>query len=766
MSLQKENQHLRQRVTELEQQIQQLQPSFSQQKRRQSRLRLTKKIEVQLRRLQRNSKDSCQLSSSTQPAKTDPDLTGLPNIPLSPGEKKATKLKVLRQKSADSPLGLCSSEAGLQDSEELFRAYIETANDIIYTLDLTGAFTFINSYGQKVFGCTEAEVIGQPYLSFVAPTSQEKVAQAFKELLQTGDLRDFEFLLQPKAGLEIYLEANGRLLYRNGELVGVIGIARDITERKRFERQLQMFLKAIESAYDSAVITDLNGWILYANPAASRVFGHAPGTLKGQNASIFYPEKEQAEWLTQQAIAGGWSGEVICQRQAGALPESILHERFPALISVGPICDENSHPTAVSIISRDITNQKQIQAELAAKNLELERASSLKSTFLANMSHELRTPLTSILGFSSLLKKQVFGTLSRKQLDYVNHIHESGNHLLSLINDVLDLSKVEAGQISLHITSISVFDLCQSTLALVSEQAGSRGLFVHQAIQSNLGFLMADELRVKQMLLNLLSNAIKFSKEGGEIGLEAKTQAGYLLLTVWDTGIGIPEEKYHLLFQPFQQLENSLDRRYEGTGLGLALTQQMAELHGGTVEFESKVGQGSRFVIRLPFSLGYNFSEERLDSAKVENSQGLPQAMAYGQVPTTQAAQVLIVEDHASNALFLQDILRHWGYKTHHAEDGLQALDWLTSHQPELILMDIHLPGLDGLEMTQCIRSNPKWKGIPVVAITAFAMPDDRDRCLAAGLQDYVSKPFNYEELATVIEKYTTRKSSLRADSV
>lgn len=637
-----------------------------------------------------------------------------------------------------------------QESEELSWAYVEAANDMVYAVDLSGILTFINPYGQRLLACSEAEIIGRPYLDFVAPAFRERTALAFSNLLKTGELRDFEFMLQPCVGAAVCLEVNGRLLYRDGQLIGGIGIGRDITERKRVEQQLQMFSKALESAYDSAVITDLDGQVMYANPAASRIFCQPLEALKGKNAAVFYLGQEQTAWLIQQAIAGGWSGEVICQRQNG--------ERFPALVSVGLICDEKGNPTAVSVISRDITEQKQIQAELAAKNIELERANRLKSEFLANMSHELRTPLTSILGFSSLLNQQIFGKLNDKQLLYSHQIHQSGQHLLNLINDVLDLSKVEAGQMTLDINPISVVDLCEETLAFVSAQVQARKLNVHRTIEPDLNLLMADELRVRQMLLNLLSNAIKFSHEGGEIGLEAKAQAGFLYLTVWDRGIGIPEDKHKLLFQPFQQVDGSLSRRHEGTGLGLALTKRLAELHQGTVEFRSQEGKGSSFTIRLPFNL-YPGAVDLATSPS-------PGDADPASTPSSEPSRILVVEDHPVNAMLLQDVLKHWGYEVYHAIDGQQAIAHLTEHSVDIILLDIQLPGVDGFEIARQIKASAAWQEIPIIAITALAMPGDRDRCLAAGLQDYVSKPVNYEELATVLKKHTPHHGNERSQSV
>lgn len=614
---------------------------------------------------------------------------------------------------------------------------------MVYTIDLDGNLTFVNSYGQRLLGYNEEEFVGKPYLDFVVPEFRESAAQAFRNLLQTGELRDFEFVLQLKSGAVVYLEVNGRLLRCNGELIGGIGIARDITERKQVERQLQMFSKAVNSAYDSAVIIDQDGYILYANPAASRIFACEPDSFNGKNASMFYPEVEQSRWLIQQAEAGGWSGEVICQRSNGNF--------FPALVSVGSIHDEDGNTTAISVICRDITEQKQIQAELAASNIELERASRLKSEFLANMSHELRTPLTSVLGFSSLLQQQIFGSLNDKQQLYVRHIHQSGEHLLNLINDVLDLSKVEAGQMTLHLSAISIPELCQETMALVSEQARNRRLTVSHLTQTNLPPFIGDDLRLRQMLLNLLSNAIKFSEEGGEIGLEATVEERNLLLTVWDKGVGIAEEQQHLLFQPFQQLESSLNRRHTGTGLGLALTLRLAELHGGTVRLQSKVGEGSRFTICLPIAF-HNQLQGSSNPKPVTEAQPVPMA---GEATSNQ---VLIVEDHPVNAMLLQDILQHWGYETHRVEDGIQALSWLESHHPDSILMDIHLPGLDGLEVTRRIKANPAWRHIPVIATTALVMAGDRDRCLAAGMQDYLSKPLNHEKLVAVLARYTATR--------
>ena len=633
-------------------------------------------------------------------------------------------------------------------SDDLFRTYVEAASDIVYTLDLTGTFTFVNSYGLRLIEAERyEEVVGHSYLDIVAPEYHMPTLEAFTSLLQTGELRDYEFAVMTKTGDRVFLEVNGRLLYRDGQLVGALGIGRDITERKRFERQLKMFSRALDSAHDSALITDLNGRITYANLATQRIFGWTQDDLNNASVEIFFQNEEQMRWLLEHAAGEGWSGQVVCQRQD--------QQTFTALVSVSQVCEgDNDIPTAVSIILRDITQQEQIKAELASKNLELSRANKLKSEFLANMSHELRTPMTSILGFSSLLEQQIYGELNERQHLYVTQIHQSGEHLLALINEVLDLSKVEAGQMDLHLQPISVENLCQDVLAMVTSQAEMKELTVHHTVSPDLPGLIADEMRVRQMLLNLLSNAIKFTKKKTAIGLDIQQKGESLLITVWDEGIGIPKEQQALLFQPFQQLDSTLARQYEGTGLGLALTQRLARLHGGDITVKSEVGQGARFTIQLPL----NCQTEAKPDIHLAAS-NTPNTHTNGQLPSlpdvAPTGQVLLVEDNPINAMLLEHMLNYWGYETIHLPDGQAALDWLASHRPIMVLMDVHLPGMDGLEVTRKIRQNPEWEGIPVVATTALARTRDRDRCFEAGMQDYISKPFNSAELVSILAKYT-----------
>ncbi|MCC5896961.1 MAG: PAS domain S-box protein [Phormidium sp. BM_Day4_Bin.17] len=638
---------------------------------------------------------------------------------------------------------------------QLFRAYVEAANDMVYAVDLQGQLTFINSYGERLLGCPPQAWRGKTYLDFVAPLYRDVTAQAFERLLTSGELKDFEFQVQTRRGTYLDLEVNGRLLYNQGVLVGGLGIARDITERKQVQRQLQMFMKAVDSAYDSTTIVTPDGTIVYVNTATARMFGYDREQLMGQRNALFYPEDAvvSMDWLLEQVFANeqlGWSGEVMCQRASG--------ECFPALISVGVMLRDDQVTSLradgmsltpvnidrILITCRDITEQKNNQAKLAATNLELERASRLKSVFLANMSHELRTPLTSILGFSNLLLQEMFGTLNKKQTLYLERIHESGEHLLKLISDVLDLSKVEAGKIELTLHSLTAMQLCGEAIALMSEQARLKRISLTLEVESPEIRVMADELRLRQMLLNLLSNAIKFSESGTAVQLKVEQDTTYVYLRVCDQGIGIPESQQALLFQPFQQLDSSLARHHEGTGLGLALTRKLAELHGGTVTCHSTPGEGSQFTIMLP-------QQARRPSPPTDPPSP---TQALDNSPQVGSWSLLLVEDHQANAMLLRDILEFWGYCVTHVKDAYEALAWLQEHRPDAMLVDIHLPELDGLQLTQEVRRNFAEPRIPIIAITALAMAGDRQRCLDAGCDDYLTKPVSCDRLAQLLQNY------------
>ncbi|AFZ04351.1 GAF domain-containing protein [Calothrix sp. PCC 6303] len=427
-------------------------------------------------------------------------------------------------------------------------------------------------------------------------------------------------------------------------------------------------------------------------------------------------------------------------------------------------------------LQQELTERQQAEAKLTHSNQKLEisnqqlaRATRLKDEFLANMSHELRTPLNAILGMTEGLQEQVFGTINTKQLKALETIERSSSHLLELINDILDVAKIEAGQIELDYTSTSVSHLCESSLVFIKQQALQKRIQLQIKLPGNLPELLVDERRIRQVLINLLNNALKFTPEKGQITLEVmqlppdissidSTEQYFLQFAVIDTGIGISPENINKLFQPFVQIDSSLNRQYAGTGLGLALVKRIVELHGGRVGLTSELGIGSRFTIDLPFNHSSTLSREKIGGEK--STVTLEQDLQMAEETTNIAPLILLAEDNEANISTVSSYLGAKGYRIVLANDGQEAIDCARNHRPDLILMDIQMPGMDGLEAMKQIRLDPKLADIPIIALTALAMTGDRDRCLAAGANEYLSKPVKLKQLASTIQQLIAAKEN------
>ena len=396
-------------------------------------------------------------------------------------------------------------------------------------------------------------------------------------------------------------------------------------------------------------------------------------------------------------------------------------------------------------------------AELSAANAELARAARLKDEFLANMSHELRTPLNAILGLSETLQDAVYGPINDKQDKALRNIEESGRHLLALINDVLDLSKIGAGKVELNIEPALVDDVCQAALRLIKETAHQKRLHVAALIDSHVVVVNADLRRLKQILVNLLSNAVKFTPAGGQIGLEVQGDPAQetVRFTIWDTGIGIAAENLPLLFKSFMQIDSRLSRQYEGTGLGLTLVARLVEMHGGSVSVESQLGRGSRFTVMLPWQ------EVEVGGWKpvLREAEGLDAARGAPQpIPAAVPPLILVAEDNEMNLQALVDYLTAIEFRVTVARNGVEAIQRAQEDPPAAIIMDIQMPIMDGLEAIGHIRAIPALARVPIIALTALAMPGDRERCLAAGATDYLSKPVRLKQLVKTIEAQLARE--------
>ncbi len=418
----------------------------------------------------------------------------------------------------------------------------------------------------------------------------------------------------------------------------------------------------------------------------------------------------------------------------------------------------------------------QAQEHLRRANEDLERASQLKSEFLASMSHELRTPLNSILGFSDLLQRQTSGSLTPRQITHVQAIERSGQHLLQLINGILDLSKIEAGKADLDLSLVSIPTLFNQCLKMIQPRADKKRIALSLELDYQLKQAFLDERRVSQILINLLSNAVKFTPEEGTVKLGGHLAYGaqlqqelrpdcspvnsstpYLCLEVTDSGIGIPEDKLHLLFRPFQQVDSSLARRHEGTGLGLALTKRLAELHGGTVSVASRENSGSTFRVWLP--LTEMRSSLAVDAKVSESHQQHGSSFPTNESSVGDTKRILVVEDQVFNQALISQALALEGYAIEVLGDGQKMLEKLHSplvtpqSLPHLILMDIPLPEVDGLELIHQLKAHPIWQKVPLIAITA-AIQGDRDRYLKAGADEYLSKPLDLEKVITTVRSF------------
>lgn len=690
------------------------------------------------------------------------------------------------------------AENALRVSETHYRALADSITDILFELDQDLRLTHWNKASESLTGIRASEAIGLSIDDVILRSTEERdrIRKIYEEVLKSHEPRTFE------AALTLYGEIRFFEVNAYPSMRGVSVVAKDVTERKRSETVTQKRFELM----DFATKHSLDELMQKAVDEVCALTGSTIGffhlidadqiTLKSQIYSTnaqqqFGDLMERGKHLPVDQ-AGVWA-EAVRQRRSllhndyeslsekKGLPEGhvpivremvipiIRGDQIVAVMGLGNkpedyTADDLDMATRVADYAWDITERKQMElaleaernqlaqrveertADLSRANSNLARALRVKDEFLANMSHELRTPLNAILGLSESLAEQIAGPLNEKQQKYIATISESGHHLLSLINDILDLAKIDAGQITLDINKVDIRSVCQASLRMITQLAQKKHQDVSLDIDENLGWMWADERRLKQMIVNLLGNAVKFTPEQGKLGLEVRgdKEANQISITVWDHGIGINEKDLQRLFQPFVQLDSGLARETTGTGLGLALVAQMARLHGGSVHARSEAGKGSRFSIVLPWEPALAF-----DPASRMSITGKFTAVKIDQ---TNQPSILLVEDTKEVVMMLQDYLERDGYKVFTAQDGVDALVQARHVKPDLILMDIQMPRMDGFETTRKLRSDPNLRYTPIIALTALAMPDDRKRCLEAGMDEYISKPVNLKLLSKIIQ--------------
>ena len=468
-------------------------------------------------------------------------------------------------------------------------------------------------------------------------------------------------------------------------------------------------------------LANINERIIDSNPALCQMLGYNQEELCDKRLTDYiYPEDLTTDLEYQQIVAENrdcFKKELRFQHKDGSLVWT--H------ISVSLSCDTNNQPEFFLTTIEDITQRKQTELKLLKTKEAAEVSSQAKSEFLATMSHELRTPLNAIMGLSQLLQQKIVGTLNDKQEEYVNYIYSSGEQLLALINDILDLSKVEAGKEELMLLPLQVQDVCNYVISTVCDRAFEKKLQLTTEIDPEADVCIADEQRIKQMLLNLLTNAIKFTP-AGKVSLTVKKVMQGMMFTVSDTGIGIDSSQFQFLFEPFKQLDSRLNRQYEGTGLGLALTLKLARMHGGDVTVESTLGEGSRFMLFVPNQIHQEVPEwERENNSSFIS---FPVSSSPSVFATTINKRILLVEDEENTAILLQDYLQTIGYQVEKTRDSSSFLHRVRNFQPDLILLDVHLSGdVSGWDLLNLLRQIPSWQDLPVVIMTPMGMTVDRD---------------------------------------
>ena len=557
-------------------------------------------------------------------------------------------------------------------------------------------------------------------------------------------------------------------------------LERGISERESAEKGLSAVLDTVS---EGIISVDHNACIVMVNREANSIWGYNPGEL--------------IEARIEEIISGDVNPiKAFIQRMMHEKDSpSVLDKRFE---TVGKRKDNTTFPLEVgitftaiedqrlfTIAARDITLRRRIEDELREErtmlaqrveartvelrraNVQLERAAQMKDEFLASMSHELRTPLNAILGLSEAMQSEIYGDLDERMHRPLQLVRDSGHHLLDLINDILDVSKIAAGQLQLQKEKVLVSQVCGASLSMVRQTAEAKDIIIRFEPDPNVKILHGDDRRLKQILVNLLSNAVKFTPAGGAVGLKVRgdRKSNRVYFTVVDTGIGIAREDFGRLFDPFVQVDSSLSRKFNGSGLGLALVRRLSELHGGSVSVESKVNHGSRFIVTLPWEMEEStepesYLEEFVVPVRKVKASNHPTLILQGRRP-----QVLLAEDNEVNVETVMDYLEYRGFDVTVARDGIEAIE-LSSREPDIILMDIQMPRMDGLEATRRIRVNPRTADIPIIALTGLAMSGDRERCLSAGADDYVSKPFQLEKLIKVMERQLPDGTMLMADGV
>jgi PAS domain S-box-containing protein len=632
----------------------------------------------------------------------------------------------------------------LQDRDAEQRALLDAFPGYIDRLDTNLVYRYVNRRHAALLGLTPEQVVGRSVADVMGPAREAELRVAAERAL-AGETVNFEFTQPTGAGrpvmeLQITLAAG---VDPHSGAPAIFGFGIDISGRKRAERALhrsEAELRALLEAFPGYIAAlDDQLRYTYINERMAEVLGEQASALIGRSVGEVQGESRSA------AVAGLFArtraGERVVQVRSFPRPGH-PDERLDLEMThvAGPV-GEGGHQTGYAF-GVDITARLRAELQLIGARDEAQRANQAKSQFLSQMSHELRTPMNAILGFGQLLESDPRQALAPHQQRWVEEILRGARHLLDLINEILDLGRIEAGQLQIHSTGVDLEPLVCECLALVRPLAPALGLQLQAQTQTLAGVrVAADSMRLRQVLLNLLGNAIKYNRPGGQVSVACEVEAAQVRLLVRDTGRGLSEGERARLFQPFERI-HATDSAVEGTGIGLALSRRLVEAMGGSIGVHSTLGMGSTFWVRLP----------RAAAADAPPAHPGPQADLVPPVPAAPVGTVLYIEDNAINLALMEAMLsRLSGVRLLATASPAEGLQLAQTQQPALVLLDIQLPGTDGFEVLSQLRAEASTSHIPVIAVSANALAGDIDAALAAGFAGYLTKPLELDLLLRAV---------------
>ena len=657
----------------------------------------------------------------------------------------------------------------------VFRCYLDSDGFI--------GWKYISSQSRKLFGIessdlmTDKELLGQ----LMEPTDQARITERIHESAKELSLFVEEFRTQAPDQSTRWFQVNSQpQKAENGDVVWD-GVILEITDQKNAELELQEAKEQLECITENVPgtifrwLTPKSGSTIptFVSSRSLEMFGVEPADAIADPSKIWnWIHPDDVEML--RGVLGSYSQKlepIVTEYRVMPPNEDMRwYHGFGH-----PKKQENGDVTLDGVVL-DVTDRK--QAELA--NDVLAKATKTKDEFLANMSHELRTPLTSIMAMIDGLQQGMFGDATPQQLECFKIVEQSSEHLLDLINEVLDLAKIESGQSELDLTAIQISKLCESCLNLVAPHAKQKQIELSMETSLDLPELIADEKRIRQVLINLLGNAVKFTPEGGKVKLKVEdvpigtsdAAMEALRFSVLDTGIGINSDQLEAMFDPFVQVDSSLTRQHEGTGLGLSLVKKLTELHGGKVGVTSEPNRGSCFTVDLPLDTE-DSTKEQTNQAGIANAVA-PTEVAESPNAVSHAAanpcvddgddfpMILVAEDNDLVAQSVIPTLEYFNFRVLRAANGKLAVEMALEHSPDLILMDIQMPVMDGFEAARQIRAISEFSQLPIIAVSGFARSEDSKRSIESGMDLFLVKPVRIKELVSSINSLLKERLEVR----